>query len=95
MHEVKVQVQFTADTKYGSYGDSLYFTEDEWAVLTEVKLESMKQQRIDKWVVYMDTVSSLKVITKQELQEQLGNVTEHILQLQSRQSELQSQIQGM
>ena len=95
MHEVKVQVQFTADTKYGSYGDALYFTEDEWAVLTEVKLESMKQARIDKWVAYMDAVSSPKVSTKQELQEQLGNVTEHIIQLQGRQSELNSQIQGM
>ena len=95
MHEVKVQVQFTADTKYGSYGDALYFTEDEWATLTEVKLESMKQDRIDKWVAYMDTVSKPKVLTKEELQEQLGNVTEHILQLQSRQSELQSQIKGI
>ena len=95
MHEVKVQVQFKADTKYGSYGDSLYFTEDEWAVLTEVKLESMKQARIDKWVAYMDSKSIPQEPTKQELQTQLVNVNEHILELQSRKSELTTKIGNM
>ena len=95
MHEVKVQVQFTADTKYGSYGDALYFTEDEWAVLTEVKLESMKQARIDKWVAYMDTAVVPKEPTKADLIAQVDNINSQVAELNARQDEINLKIAGM
>ena len=95
MHEVKVQVGFKADTKYGSYGDSLYFTEDEWATLTEVKLESMKQSRIDNWIAHMDTVAAPKTLTKSDYQNMIANIDSQISSLQDRKSEINSIIQGM
>ena len=95
MHEVKVQIQFKADTKYGSYGDALYFTEDEWATLTEVKLESMKQDRIDNWVAYMATVTAPKTLTKFDYQNMITSIDSQIASLQDRKSDINSIIQGM
>ena len=95
MHEVKVQVSFTADTKYGSYGDSLYFTEAEFSKLTQANIEEKKQERIDKWVASMDTVAAPKSPTKSQYQEMSSHISFQIVSLREKKSEIDTKILGM
>ena len=95
MDEIKVQVNFTADTIYGSYGDALYFTELEWASTIPTQVEAMKQARIDKWVAYMASVTSPPLPTKEELQKRVAGIEETIAERESRRLELLAQIAGM
>ena len=95
MDEIKVQVNFTADTIYGSYGDALYFTELEWASTIPTQVEAMKQARIDKWVAYMDTAVVPKEPTKADLIAQVDGINQHVAGLNARRDEINSKIAGM
>ena len=48
-----MQIRFTFETKYGSFSDALYL--DEGHTFTEVEVEAMKQQRLNNWIVMLET----------------------------------------
>lgn len=48
--DAKIQVFFSVPTEYGTYQDTLYYTQDQWALLSEQDLDVAKQQRVDAWV---------------------------------------------
>ena len=47
---VRVQVNFTAPSEFGDYSDALYFSPEEFASLTEERLQEMEAERVSKWV---------------------------------------------
>lgn len=47
--EIRVQVNFTELTEYGEYSDSLYFTTEEYSLMSIADIESLKQLRIESW----------------------------------------------
>lgn len=50
MSEPKIQVQFTIEENGFSYTDALYFTLEEYSILTPEKIEAMKRTRFDSWL---------------------------------------------
>ena len=91
--DVKVQVNFRADTKYGVYADALYFTEAEWEAKPDVV--AMKQTRIDQWVAFMDTAVTPKEPTKEELQKTIDLLNSEIAQTVKNRDKIQSKVEGM
>lgn len=45
-----ISIPFRFETKYGAYSDTLWFTEEEYAALSEEQIEEMKQQRVANWI---------------------------------------------
>lgn len=46
-------ITFSFDTKYGIFSDALHLPDDQ--EFTEQEIESMKEQRRDNWVAYIDS----------------------------------------
>lgn len=56
METVKIQVNFTVDTRRGPFTSAIYFTEAEWAAITPEQKEAKKQTQVDTWLAALDTV---------------------------------------
>ena len=74
MDTVKIQVLFSEETKYGTFTDALYFTQQEYAALTPLDIKQMEQQRIDNYVSSIDNAPPEKDLTKKELQLAIANL---------------------
>jgi hypothetical protein len=48
-----MEIRFTYETKYGAFSDALILPDDH--TFTESELTSMKEQRRDNWVAYIDS----------------------------------------
>lgn len=46
-------ITFNYDTKYGIYSDALYL--DDNHSFTDNEIESMKQERLKKWILFIET----------------------------------------
>lgn len=51
-----MQIRFQYQTKYGIFGDSLNLPDDH--TYTDAELETMKEQRRDLWLSYMDSAQA-------------------------------------
>ncbi len=49
--QVKIQVLFTEKTEYGDFTDALYFTESEFLSMTREKIDALKQERLNNWIL--------------------------------------------
>ena len=56
--DIKVQVNFTEQTEYGEYSDSLYYTLDEYSLKTEADVLQDKQARLDSWLEKMRKIQA-------------------------------------
>ena len=54
----KVRIIFEKEFEHGMFRDALYFTQEEYALLSEVEVEDMKQQRYDNWVAIVAEMST-------------------------------------
>jgi hypothetical protein len=43
-----MKIDFSFDTKYGTFCDALYFEDN--AIPSDADIEAMKQQRVDNWI---------------------------------------------
>ncbi len=50
MQKVTIRVWFEEQTKFGRYTDSLYFTPEDYEEITEEHLNTLKKERVDRWV---------------------------------------------
>ena len=50
-----IKIDFSFDTKYGTFGDALVLSEDHG--LSDTDLENMKQQRLANWIAIVETPS--------------------------------------
>ena len=48
-----MEIRFTYETKYGTFSDALILPDDH--TFTESEITSMKEQRRDNWVAYIDS----------------------------------------
>ena len=48
-----MEIRFTYETKYGAFSDALILPDDH--TFTESEITSMKEQRRDNWVAYIDS----------------------------------------
>jgi hypothetical protein len=55
----KIQIIFekTSDT-FGTYRDALWFTQEEYDILTPEQISTMQQQRFDNWLVIINPPST-------------------------------------
>ena len=54
----KVRIIFEKEFDHGMFRDALYFTQEEYALLSEVEIETLKQQRYDNWVAIVTEMST-------------------------------------
>lgn len=50
-----ISIDFSFDTKYGTFSDSILLPEDH--TFTETEIETMKQQRLENWICVVETPS--------------------------------------
>lgn len=55
-----MKIDFEFQTPYGLFRDALHL--DDTAILTEVEIELMKQQRVDSWIAIVTAPPVEKVI---------------------------------
>lgn len=87
---VRVQVLFTISQDGATLNDALYFTSDQYAIIKQDDIESLKQSRFDKWKADVDATSPAipKEPTKEELQKEADAIDEQVAQLLSRKEEI-------
>lgn len=78
-------------TQFGLFSDAMYFTKDEWAVLTELKLEDLIDERVATWVEYLQQPPH--VITEEELVAQKLELTAKILEIEAQIAEINITLQ--
>lgn len=44
------EIKFVIETKYGSYSDALYLSDEQVDILSEEQIEEMKQERVKNYV---------------------------------------------
>ena len=84
MDEIKIQVRFSKD----GLNDALYFTLDEWAVISQDTLEKLKQERVDKWQEALKNHPIPVEPTKEELLAEKQAIDEQIIQLLERKEDI-------
>ena len=82
MNQIFIQVRFSEQTKYGEYQDALYYTEDEYAKLTEEDITAAKQARIDNWIQVVENPPIVVKPTKEELQAQETELQKQLTEIQ-------------
>ena len=50
MQTVMIQVRFKEKTEHGEFNDALYYTESEYASVTQKDIDKEKKKRVDAWV---------------------------------------------
>ncbi len=55
MDEIRIQVIFRIDTKYGTFQDALWFSKEEYDKASQDDLDAMKQERVDNWIKVVTT----------------------------------------
>ena len=71
--EIRIQIIFRTDTKYGTFQDALWFSKEDYEKATQEDIDVMKQERVDNWIKVMTT--SVSEPTKEE---QLAQVQSQI-----------------
>lgn len=86
MQDTRIQVIFRIDTKYGPFQDALWFTQDEYAKVTQDDIDKMKQERLDKWLLAVSTPTP-EPTKKEELARLQSELDFHALRVQELQAE--------
>lgn len=63
-------IRFTQDTIYGSYSDSLFFTESVYASLSKPEVDALKQARVDSFINRMENLPPQEELDIIELRSQ-------------------------
>jgi hypothetical protein len=50
INSIKIQVNFSQNTEFGIYQDALYFSQEDFANLTEEQLLVLQNERVNNWV---------------------------------------------
>lgn len=88
--EIRIQVIFKVDTEYGVFQDALWFTQEEYAKLTQADIDKMQQERIDNWIKIVTTLAPEPTEA-----EKLAQIQSEIAILSLRMQELQVQKKGL
>ena len=50
MEQIRVQINFSQETEFGTFSDALYLSLQEYFETSPEQIEVMKQERVDNWV---------------------------------------------
>ena len=53
-----VRIIFEKEYEHGIFRDALYFSQEDYALLSEIEIEALKQQRYDNWVAIVAEMSN-------------------------------------
>ncbi len=83
--QVRVQVIFTAETKYGSFTDALYFQFDEYPKLKKKDIESMKEERVNNYIKAIEDAAKAPKLepTIEDLQATAATLEQQLEQVNS------------
>ena len=88
MQRVMVQVYFCEETKYGTYSDALYFTQDEFPLKSKNDIASLIQERIDAYIDNVENSKTPKELTKEELESAIAELDSQKAELQNKLDEI-------
>ena len=86
--QIRTQILFTENTKYGEFTDAIYMTQEEYVVKTQEEIDALKQERVDNYVSAIDNASTPKEPTKEELQAELAHIEAQKAELEAKIVEL-------
>ena len=89
---IRIQLRFSEETKFGHFEDVLFFTEEEWEKRNDDDIAKTKQERINKWVDYMENPPSTAEPTKEELQAMLVEFEAQTIELERLKIQTQEKI---
>lgn len=93
---IYIQVRFSEKTKYGTFSDALYYTQDEYAKLSKDDLAKVEQGRVDNFIAAVETPNpEAKELTAEELDAQDKAIDEQIATLQSQKVDIQAKISAI
>ena len=55
MQEIRVQVNFSRDTSFGTYSDALYFSLEDFDNTTPEQILQMQDDRVNAWIQAITT----------------------------------------
>jgi hypothetical protein len=85
--EIRVQVKFSEDTVYGTFNDALYFTQDEFKVLSQKDLDLLKKAKLDAWIYEKEHPAPVippdpKDLIRARIQEQINDLSYQQVELE-------------
>ena len=89
---IKIQVNFQADTEWGLFSDALYFTPTEYEALTEEDLTAMQNERVANFVQSIKDSQVVVEPTDEELLAEKTAIEQQIAQLEDRKEDIVEQI---
>jgi hypothetical protein len=66
--------RISEETEYGRYSDSLYYSLDDWAKLTQEELDAAIKQRVNGWIKAITTPPEPYIPTKEDLEAEVARV---------------------
>lgn len=67
---VRVQYFISKDTEIGQFNDALYFTAQEFTLLSEQKLQEMVDARANAWVASVKEASNRETVSEEVISEE-------------------------
>ena len=75
-------------TDQGNYNDSLYYSFEDWKVLTQEDLDKAVKARVDNWIAVVTNPPAPYVPSKEELEQAKQYILEQIAQVDAQKNEL-------
>jgi hypothetical protein len=86
---IRIQVLIKEQTEVGEFQDALYFTEEEYASLSEKDIQKMIDTRIENWVNQVQNPPIPEEPTKEDLESQKIELQKHIDEVELKISEIE------
>lgn len=83
-YPIKIQVLIKEETKYGTFCDALYFTQDEYYSLTEDEITQKAFQRVFNWVDAIENKPPEIEVTKVQLEDEKAELLARISDIDSK-----------
>ena len=84
---IRVQVRFSEQTPYGEYNDALYYTETEYANISQSEIDTEKANRVANYISLVSNPTVPTEPTKEQLEAEKAALLEQIAQIDAKISE--------
>lgn len=84
MEEIKIQIRFSIN----DFNDALYFSQTEYENTSREQIESLKQERYNNWLAFVENPEPVKEVNKTEARVEIVGIDEQIKELTERKEKL-------
>lgn len=95
MDDVKIRINYSYETDYGTFSDALYMTQSEYDAMTTQDLTALKEQRRDAWIAQRATPVTPPSYTAEELTTLIADVNAQQTYLDNLKAGYQAQLDAM